>query len=173
MNVRPSSLGLDAFGGSCSSPPAAWTPRPACDGRRRIRAWQGFRRPPRWPAPEPVPHGAEACDEPACARCGRGPWPTFYESPVVGCRRQDPSPRRHVAGAARRLRASSGAGSNRVASLLDRRVNGLVGDRGAGTAARSGDSWGCQAARSTAGFMMVSYSMGVNRPKRACPRRRW
>lgn len=24
MNVRPSSLGLDAFGGSCSSPPAAW-----------------------------------------------------------------------------------------------------------------------------------------------------
>ena len=107
MNVRPSSLGLDACDGSCSSPPAAWTPRPACDGRRRIRAWQGCLRPPRWPAPESAGSmEAEACDQPACARCGRGPWPTFYESPVVGCRRQDPSPRRHVAGAARRLRAS-------------------------------------------------------------------
>ena len=41
-----------------------------------------------------------------------------------------------------------------------------------GTAAHLGDSWGCQAARLTAGFMMVSYSMGVNRPRRACRRRR-
>lgn len=39
-------------------------------------------------------------------------------------------------------------------------------------AAHLGDSWGCQAARLTAGFMMVSYSMGVNRPRRACRRRR-
>ena len=31
---------------------------------------------------------------------------------------------------------------------------------------------GCQATRLTAGFMMVSYSMGVNRPRRACGRRR-
>lgn len=122
MNVRPSSLGLDAFGGSCSSPPAAWTPRPACDGRRRIRAWQGFRRPPRWPAPEPVPQGAEACDQPACARCGRGPWPTFY------CRGMS---------AARRLWARSGAGCDRVASLPDRCVHGLVRDRGRGVDGQS------------------------------------
>ncbi len=32
---------------------------------------------------------------------------------------------------------------------------------------------GCQAARATVGFMMVSYSMGVNRLRRACRRRRW
>src|SRR5699024_7942008 len=52
-------------------------------------------------------------------------------------RRQDPSPRRHVVGAARRLRAHSGAGCDRVSSLLDRRVNGLVGDRGRGVDGQS------------------------------------
>ncbi|WP_246585721.1 hypothetical protein [Streptomyces yatensis] len=43
---------------------------------------------------------------------------------------------------------------------------------GPGTAARSGDS-GVYAARAAGGVMMVSYSTGVNRPRRRCRRRRW
>lgn len=86
MNVRPSSLGLDACGGSCSSPPVRGdlARHVMADGESVHGKDAGDHR--GVPAPESAgPIEAEARDQPARGLGSRGHDPQSMSHPAVRC----------------------------------------------------------------------------------------